>query len=81
MTCSEKIQENRVLKRKGWNEKRLMLTRKKQLEDKRKKKLADIIINTDRGKRYVFNKIIGVLRNSFDAKNRPNSKIIFNFQK
>ena len=81
MTCSEKIQENRVLKRKGWNEKRLMLTKQKQLEDKRKKKLADIIINTDRGKRYVFNKIIGVLRTSFDAKNRPNSKIIFNFQK
>ena len=50
-------------------------------DDKKKKELADIIINTDRGKRHVFNKIIDVLRNSFDAKNRPNSKIIYYFQK
>ena len=81
VTCSEKIQENRVLKRTGWNKKRLMLTKQQQLDDKKKKELADIIINTDRGKRHVFNKIIDVLRNSFDAKNRPNSKIIFYFQK
>ena len=81
VTCSEKIQENRVLKRTGWNKKRLMLTKKQQLDDKMKKELADIIINTDRGKRHVFNKIIDILRNSFDAKKRPNSKIIFYFQK
>ena len=81
VTCSKKIQENRVLKRKGWNEKRLILTRQQQLDDKTKKKLADLVINTDRGKRYVFNKIIGVLKKSFDAKDRPNSDIIFNFQK
>ena len=80
VTCSEKIQKNRVLKRKGWDEKRFELTKKQQLEDKKKKKLADIIINTDRGKRYVFNKITNILKKCLIAKTRPNNKIIYNFK-
>ena len=80
VTCSEKIQKLRVLKRKGWDEKRLELTKNKQLEDKKKKKLADIIINTDRGKRYVFNKIKNILKKCLVAKTRPNNKIIYNFK-
>ena len=80
VTCSEEIQKQRVLRREGWNEKRLMLTKKRQLEDK-KKKLADIIINTDRGKRYVFNKITSILQKSFYSKSRSNNKVIFNFKK
>ena len=80
VTCSEKIQKLRVLKRKGWDEKRFELTKNKQLEDKKKKKLADIIINTDRGKRYVFNKIKNILKKCLVAKTRPNNKIIYNFK-
>ena len=79
VTCSKKIQKNRVLKRKGWNENRLELTRKQQLEDEEKKKYADIIINTDRGKRHVFNKITVLLKKCIVAKKRPNNKIILNF--
>ncbi len=80
VTCSEQIQKLRVLKRKGWDEKRFELTKKQQLEDKKKKKLADIIINTDRGKRYVFNKITNILKKCLIAKTRPNNKIIYNFK-
>ena len=80
VTCSEKIQKFRVLKRKGWDEKRFELTKNKQLEDKKKKKLADIIINTDRGKRYVFNRIKNILKKCLVAKTRPNNKIIYNFK-
>ncbi len=80
VTCSEEIQKLRVLKRKGWDEKRFELTKKQQLEDKKKRKLADIIINTDRGKRYVFNKITNILKKCSLAKTRPNNKIIYNFK-
>ena len=81
VTCSKKVQKNRVLKRKGWNEERLELTKKQQLEDKKKKKLAHIIINTDRGKRNVFNTITNILNKCFDYKSRPNNTIIYNFKK
>ena len=80
VTCSEKIQKLRVLKREGWDEKRFELTKNKQLKDKQKKKLADIVINTDRGKRYVFNKITNILKKCLVAKTRPNNKIIYNFK-
>ena len=80
VTCSEKTQKLRVLQRKGWDEKRFELTKKQQLEDKKKKKLADIIINTDRGKRYVFNKITNILKKCSVSESRPNNKIIYNFK-
>ena len=81
VTCSEKVQKQRVLRREGWNEKRLFLTRKQQLMDKKKIKLADIVINTDRGKRYVFNRITNILNKCYCIKERTNDRIIFNFQK
>ena len=81
VTCSEKIQKYRVLKRKGWDEKRFELTKKQQLEEREKKKLADIIINTDRGKRYVYNKITNILKKSLLTKTRTNYEIIYNFKK
>ncbi len=80
MTCSEKIQKKRVLKRKGWDEKRLMLTKLKQLEDKKKKRLADIIIYSDRGKRYVYNIVYNLLNKSYN-KIRSGNKILLNFKK
>ena len=79
VTCSEDIQRKRVLNRKGWNEKRLILTKKQQLVDIKKKRLADIVINTDRGKRYVSNKITKLLKKSFIAKKKINNKILNNF--
>jgi dephospho-CoA kinase len=81
VTCSEKIQKYRVLKRKGWDEKRFELTKKQQLEEREKKKLADIIINTDRGKRYVYNKITNILKKSAATKTRTNYEIVYNFKK
>lgn len=81
VTCSEKIQKNRVLKRNGWNEERLILTRKQQLRDIKKKKLADEVINTDRGRRYVYNRITILMKKSIVAKKRTNNKIILSFKK
>ena len=81
LTCSEKIQKNRVLKRKGWDKKRLMLTKKEQFEDKKKKKLADIVIYSDRGKRYMYNMVYNLLNKSCYISNRSNSSIIMNFRK
>ena len=56
------------------------LTQKEQLRDN-KKSMADIIINTDRGKRHVFNKVTNILNNCYNLIKRPNNKIIFNFRK
>ena len=61
--------------------KETFLTRKQQLMDKKKKKLADIVINTDRGKRYVFNRITNILNKCYCIKERTNDRIILNFQK
>ena len=71
----------RVLKRAGWNEKRYLLTKKQQLEDKKKKALADIVIYSDRGKRYVYKIIFNILKKSNSKKNRSNDRVIYNFQK
>ena len=46
-----------------------------------KKNLPDIVINTDRGKRYVFNRITNILNKCYYIKQRTNDRIIFNFQK
>ncbi len=80
ITCSEKIQKKRVLNRKGWDEKRLMLTKRQQLEDKKKKRLADIVIYSDRGKRYVYNIVYNLLNKSYN-RIRSGNKILLNFKK
>ena len=80
ITCSEKIQKKRVLNRKGWDEKRLMLTKLQQLEDKKKKRLADIVIYSDRGKRYVYNIVYNLLNKSYN-RIRSGNKILLNFKK
>ena len=61
-TCSYAIQKLRVLKRKDWNSERLNLTLKKQLSQSVKKKKANIVIHSDRGKRYALNKITNILK-------------------
>ena len=78
-TCSEKIQKKRVLKRQGWDETRFLLTKEKQLEDREKKKFADIVIFSDRGKRYVYKKVYDILKNNYNKK-RSSNKILSNFK-
>ena len=79
--CSEKIQRLRVLKRDGWNEERLKLTIKQQLENKKKKLLADIIIYSDRGKRYVYENVYSILKKCYTLKSRDSNNIIKSFLK
>ena len=81
ITCSEKIQKIRVLKRKGWDEKRFIATKLKQLTEKKKKKLADFVIYSDRGKRYVNNMVYNLLNTSYNSKCRSKNSIILNFKK
>ena len=72
--------KKRVLNRKGWDEKRLMLTKRQQLEDKKKKRLADTVIYSDRGKRYVYNIVYNLLNKSYN-RIRSGNKILLNFKK
>ena len=78
-TCSKKIQANRVLKRKGWNEERLNLIRKKQLSEKKKKVLADVIINSERGKRNTYKIVYNILIKSYNLKCRSFNRILTDF--
>ena len=81
VTCSEKIQRHRVLKRKGWNEERLLRTIEQQLDDKEKRNLADLVIFTDRGKRIVYNNIFKLIKKSSRMINRTGDIIVNSFQK
>ena len=81
ISCSESIQKNRVLKRKGWNEKRFLQVKNLQLKDRKKKKFADFIIYSDRGKRFVYNNICTIIKQSYNIKIRNSNKILLNFQK
>ena len=79
MTCSEKIQMTRVLKRNGWDEKRFTQTKLLQMDDKKKRKLANNIIYSDRGKRTVYNKVYDLLKKSSNLRKRPANKILMDF--
>ena len=75
-SCSSFIQKARVLKRENWNKERLNITLKKQLEDKRKKEMADIVIHTDRGKRHVFCLVSKLLKQINTVNKRPIKEIL-----
>ena len=79
MTCSEKIQMLRVLKRNGWDEKRFTQTKLLQMDDKNKKKLANNIIYSDRGKRIVYNKVYNILNKSNNLRKRSANTILMDF--
>ena len=81
ITCSEKIRRIRVLKREGWDCNRYDLTNKNQLSDKRKKRLADIVIYSDRGKRYVYKSINRIFKKIPNMIKRSDDKIIYAFRK
>ena len=79
MSCSKEIQKRRVLKRKSWNEDRLVKTLKQQMSDYKKQKLADVIIKTDRGKRYVLNNVVTVIKLIRNKKVRKINDILKEF--
>ena len=47
-SCPIEIQKRRVLKRKNWDSKRFINTLGQQMDDKKKRNMADIVIDTDR---------------------------------
>ena len=79
LSCNKGLQRRRVLKRKGWNEERYENTLKEQIPDSTKQKLADIIIKSDRGKRYVYQKIIKIIREVKNKKKRNTQDILKEF--
>ena len=79
VSCSKDIQKRRVLKRIGWDEDRLTKTLTQQMADHKKQKLADIIIKTDRGKRYVLNNIVAIIKLIKGKKIRNISDILKEF--
>ena len=72
LSCNKALQRKRILKRQGWNEERYDKTLKQQIPDHIKQKMADIIIKSDRGKRYLYKEIIKIIK---EVKNKKNRKI------
>tara|TARA_B100000242_G_C43008852_1_gene468968 strand:+ start:714 stop:1337 length:624 start_codon:yes stop_codon:yes gene_type:complete len=72
LSCNKALQRKRILKRQGWNEERYEKTLKEQIPDYIKQKLADIIVKSDRGKRYLYQEIIKIIK---EVKNKKNRKI------
>ena len=79
MSCSKEVQKRRVLKRKDWNKDRLAKTLKQQMSDHNKQKLADIIIKTDRGKRYLLNNVVTIIKLIKNKKVRKINDILKEF--
>ena len=69
----------RVLKRKVWDEKRFTQIKLLQMDDKNKKKLANKVIYSDRGKRIVYNKVYNILNKSNNLRKRSANKILMDF--
>ena len=79
LSCSKALQRKRVLKRQGWNEERYEKTLKEQIPDYIKQSLADIIIKSDRGKRYLNQEIIKIIKEVKNKKNRKTNEILKEF--
>ena len=79
LSCNKALQRRRVLKRQGWNEERYEKTLKEQIPDFIKKSLADIIIKSDRGKRYLNQEIIKIIKEVKNKKNRKTNEILKEF--
>ena len=79
ISCNQALQRKRVLKRQGWNEERYEKTLKEQTPDYIKQTLADIIIKSDRGKRYLRQKIIKIIKEVRNKKNRKIYEILKEF--
>ena len=79
LSCKSNIQRIRVLRRKGWNEQRLEKTLREQISDYKKQAMTDIIIKTDRGKRYLCNEIIKIIKKAKNKKKRKIQSILKEF--
>ena len=79
ISCNKALQRRRVLKRQGWNEERYEKTLKEQIPDYIKQSLADIIIKSDRGKRYLNQEIIKIIKEVKHKKNRKINDILKEF--
>ena len=79
LSCKKALQKIRVLKRHGWNEDRYKKTLKEQIPDYTKQILADIIIKSDRGKRYLYEEIIKIIKKIKNKKNRNIHEILKEF--
>ena len=80
LTCSRRVQKFRVIKRKDWNQERFEFTVNKQMDFLSKKALADIIINTDRGKRDTLYKVRLIIQNLNYSNHRPIYEILKRFK-
>ena len=79
LTCNKALQRIRVLKRRGWNEERYQKILKKQIPNHIKLTLADLIINSDRGKRYLHQEVIKILKKVKNKRNRKTHEILKEF--
>ena len=79
LSCNKALQRRRVLKRQGWNEERYEKTLKEQTPDYIKLTLADFIIKSDRGKRYLQQEIIKIIKKVRNKKNRKIHEILKEF--
>lgn len=79
LSCKKNIQIKRVLNRKNWNKDRLEKTLKEQIPDQKKKEMADLIIQTDRGKRHLYQKIIKIISAEKKKKSRKIQTILREF--
>ena len=79
LSCNKILQRIRVLKRQGWNEERYEKTLREQLPDTTKQTLADIIIKSDRGKRYLHQAIIKIIKEVTNKKYRKINEILKEF--
>ncbi len=79
LSCNKALQRIRVLKRHGWNEDRYKKTLKEQIPDTTKQILADIVIKSDRGKRYLHEEIIKIIKEVKNKKNRNINEILKEF--
>lgn len=79
LSCNKALQRRRVLKRHGWSEDRYKKTLKEQIPDYTKRILADIIIKSDRGKRYLYEEIIKIIKKVKNKKYRNINEILKEF--
>ena len=79
LSCNKELQKRRVLKRKGWNKDRYDKILKEQIPDYKKQTLADIIIKSDRGKRYLHQEIIKITKEVKKKKKRNIHDILKEF--
>ncbi len=79
ISCNKAIQRRRVLKRQGWNEERYEKILREQISDYIKQSLADIIIKSDRGKRYLNQEIIKIIKEVKNKRNRKTNEILKEF--